>query len=66
MGWVHPISVCGDSDEDAYQTGIYCCVLHRKMPDRLESIETEKLQSVNKGLIHLLKVKEHECNDCRT
>ena len=37
------------------------------MPERLESIEkaVENLQSANKGLIHLLEVKEQECNDCQ-
>ena len=37
------------------------------MPERLESIEKaiENMQYVNKDLIHLLEVMEHECNDCR-
>ena len=67
MRFVHPVSWCGDSDEDVKQTGLYCCVLCRKLLERLESIEqvVENVQSVNKDLIHLLEAKEQECNDLR-
>ena len=65
MRWVHPISCCGDSPEDASHEGIYTCSQCRTISDRISNLErtVDKLYQTNKDLIRLLEAKDKECSD---
>ena len=68
MRWVHPVSCCGDTREDASYEGIYTCIVCRNISDRLTRLEqnVSNLQESNKLLIKLLETKENECSDLRS
>ena len=67
MRWVHPVSCCKDTEEDASSVGQYACSICRTFSTCLSNIEkaVENIQCLNKDLIRLLEAKEQECSDLR-